>query len=186
MKRFKNALEFSKHLISKNRYDISVDMTCGNGNDTLMLANLSKKVYAFDIQKEAIEKTKILMDKNNITNVELINESHIDITKFIDEKIDLVVYNLGYLPKGDKKITTKANGVIQSIKNAMKILNFNSSIYLLNYRGHNEGLNEELALEEYIKLIDQSYIDVFKLSHMNGKNKPVNLYIFEKKNRRKR
>ena len=36
---------------------VTVDMTCGNGFDTLFLAEISKKVYAFDIQDAAIENT---------------------------------------------------------------------------------------------------------------------------------
>ena len=39
-------------------------------NDTLFLADLARegKVIGFDIQKEAIERTKKLLDKNSIKN----------------------------------------------------------------------------------------------------------------------
>ena len=36
---------------------IVVDATMGNGNDTAFLAGLSKKVYAFDVQEQALGKT---------------------------------------------------------------------------------------------------------------------------------
>ena len=42
--------------ITKNDY--VVDMTIGNGNDTLFLANISKKVFGFDIQDIAIKNTQ--------------------------------------------------------------------------------------------------------------------------------
>ena len=38
--------------------DIVVDATMGNGHDTLFLAKLAKQVYAFDIQEQAVEKTR--------------------------------------------------------------------------------------------------------------------------------
>ena len=49
-------------------YHICVDATCGNGHDTLFLAKQSNHVYAFDIQKQAIQSTKdmILKNKNEL------------------------------------------------------------------------------------------------------------------------
>ena len=35
---------------------VVVDATMGNGNDTAFLAGLAKKVYAFDVQEQALEK----------------------------------------------------------------------------------------------------------------------------------
>ena len=43
--------------------DIVVDATMGNGHDTLFLAKLAKKVYAFDIQEQALEKTQERLDQ---------------------------------------------------------------------------------------------------------------------------
>ena len=42
---------FLSEVITKE--DIVVDATMGNGHDTLFLAQLAKKVYAFDIQEQA-------------------------------------------------------------------------------------------------------------------------------------
>ena len=48
--------------------DIVIDATCGNGNDTLFLANCaltstSGTVYAIDIQSEAIANTRARIEK---------------------------------------------------------------------------------------------------------------------------
>ncbi len=55
---------------------IVIDATCGNGNDTLFLATRAHrgKVYAFDIQKEAIINTQNKC--RELTNVEYICDSH--------------------------------------------------------------------------------------------------------------
>ena len=40
-------IEFVKNIIrKKDNIEVSCDMTCGRGNDTLFLSGLSKKVYA--------------------------------------------------------------------------------------------------------------------------------------------
>ena len=50
------AHDFLAEVVTKE--DIVVDATMGNGHDTLFLAKLAKKVYAFDIQEQALERPK--------------------------------------------------------------------------------------------------------------------------------
>ena len=47
---------FLAEVVSKE--DTVVDATMGNGHDTLFLAQLARQVYAFDIQEQAVEKTR--------------------------------------------------------------------------------------------------------------------------------
>ena len=64
--------KYIKGLINKN--DEVADMTMGNGFDTLFLANISKFVYSFDINKQALENTyEKVKDKDN---VKLILDNH--------------------------------------------------------------------------------------------------------------
>ena len=132
--------------------DIAVDMTVGNGNDTLFISNIVKNgfVYGLDIQKEAINNTKKLLDKNNITNYKLINDSHENIDKYIKEKISLILFNLGYLPNGDKSITTKKESTIKALSKSINILN-NKGIILIVIYSHKEGKEEEKEIRNYLK-----------------------------------
>lgn len=64
----RNAVQLSHEIIKQTVKvgDIVVDATCGNGNDTLLLAKLvgnEGKVFAFDIQNAAIENTNLLLQK---------------------------------------------------------------------------------------------------------------------------
>ena len=56
----KKATEFAHDvLITKiSTQDVFVDMTMGNGNDTLFLCKIAKFVYAFDLQQIALDNTK--------------------------------------------------------------------------------------------------------------------------------
>lgn len=150
--------------------DITVDATCGNGNDTLMLSLLSKKVYAFDIQKKAIEKTNDLLKRNNINNVTLINDSNELINKYLNDfkgKISLVIYNLGYLPNGNKNITTNRKSTLTSIKKAFNMLN-SKGIILVVFYPHEEGKKEKEVVLDYLNKNDIKYIKYTNTDNINA------------------
>ena len=148
-----------KQIIEENikEKDIVVDATIGNGNDTLFLTNIVNKghVFGFDIQENAIKNTnKLLNDYNNYT---LFNDTHSNIDKYLKEynnKISLVLYNLGYLPSGDKSITTNYISTINSIKKSIQLLNNKGRILIVVYPGHEAGLKESIELNKYISTIN--------------------------------
>ena len=139
--------------------DIVIDATCGNGFDTLMLSKICKKVFAFDIQENAINKTKELLFKNAVENVELINDSHEYIYKHLKEyknKISLVLFNLGYLPNGNKNIMTNYKTTLIAIKEALKLLN-NKGIILVTCYPHEEGKKESNEIIKYLESNNINY-----------------------------
>ena len=136
--------------ISDNDY--VVDMTIGNGNDTLFLAKISKKVFGFDVQKVAIDNTTRLLKENNVNNYELINTSHDEIDEALKEykqKIKLILFNLGYLPCGDKSITTKHKTTLRAVKKSMDMINKNGLILIVFYP-HVEGKKEAKTVLDYL------------------------------------
>lgn len=89
---------------------ILVDMTCGNGHDSLRILQNApnyEKLYLYDIQKKAIENTKSLLESYAYKNCIYLNKSHDDLSD-IEENIDFAIYNLGYLPGADKKLDRKS------------------------------------------------------------------------------
>ena len=128
--------------------DITADMTAGNGNDTLFLSKLSKKVYAFDIDKEAIRRTaKKISGRNNVV---LINDSHANVEQYINEKIRLFIFNLGYLPNAEDSFTTSAVSTLQAFKKAYELLEENGYIVITFYLRQKGGLDEYYLLNDYI------------------------------------
>ena len=69
----KRPLEMAHDFLSEvvTKEDIVVDATMGNGHDTLFLAKLAKKVYAFDIQEQALEKTQERLNQARMTNAQI-------------------------------------------------------------------------------------------------------------------
>ncbi|TGU85864.1 methyltransferase domain-containing protein, partial [Mesorhizobium sp. M00.F.Ca.ET.186.01.1.1] len=82
---FPNVLEVARKLIRERVQpgETVIDATMGNGNDTMFLAQLVQetgKVIAFDIQPQAIAKTKERLEREGLAErVELKLASHEEI-----------------------------------------------------------------------------------------------------------
>lgn len=157
--------------------DLVIDATIGNGKDSLYLLNIINKghLFGFDIQEEAITKTNNLL-KEKYNNYTLYNTNHENIYNILKKqkgKISLVVFNLGYLPKGNKEITTKENTTIKAIKNSIKLLNKKGHIVITIYPGHSEGKKESLKINKVFN--NSKYI--YKEYH--NTNNPISPYVVD-------
>lgn len=171
-----NIVDLSHNILREAKNPkISVDMTCGNGLDTLFLADISNQVYAFDIQETAIKNTNDLLKKYNIENVTVIKESHEMFDKYVKKNIDLVIYNLGYLPKGDKSIKTDASLVLASLKKALDKLNQFGLIVIVIYL---HDLTESNQITEFVSSLNSEY-DVLKYQVLNKSDCPYIIKIYK-------
>lgn len=183
---FINAVEISKKIceLKLNDGDTAVDCTMGNGNDTAFLCSLvgkSGKVYAFDIQESAVINTrKKLMELNLLERAELILDGHQNIDKYVKENVKLIIFNLGYLPKGNHEITTKKETTIEAVKKCLNILDMNGIILLAVYYGHENGKGEKAALEDFTSGLNQKEYSVVKISFANQINNPPELICIER------
>lgn len=126
-----------------------IDMTCGNGQDTLFLASLMpKRLVALDIQPSAIERTRAL-----VPQAECALKNHaLYPDELANSSIKLAVYNLGWLPGSDKTCTTLLETTLKSVKHLLPKIQAGGMISLTCYPGHPEGEREE---EELIKELQQ-------------------------------
>ncbi|NLK44660.1 MAG: methyltransferase domain-containing protein [Tissierellia bacterium] len=181
-----NTIKISKEFMLNfvKQGQVVLDCTVGNGNDTLILAKCvghTGKVYGFDIQKEAIERTKEKLDCENLgKHVILILDGHENIDIYIKEELDFVIYNLGYLPRGDKSIITKKETTLISLEKALGLLKENGVLLITCYIGHEGGLEEKNAVETFLTSLDQGKYNVLKHEFINQQNKPPILFIIEK------
>ncbi|MFV9509768.1 class I SAM-dependent methyltransferase [Tepidibacillus sp. LV47] len=180
-------LQYGKELIRTRvkKGDIVVDATCGNGFDTVFLAELvgeTGKVYGFDIQEQAIIKTKNrLKEKNLLDRVHCIQESHEEIKKWVKHKVKAAMFNLGYLPGSDKTIVTKGETTIKAIEALIHLLTDDGIIVLIVYTGHDQR-QEANIVETFLKSFSQKEYTVMKLQYINQINHAPYLIAIEKKN----
>jgi len=184
-------LPFSRILLEKaiSPGDIAIDATVGNGHDTLYLTNLVGEqghVYGFDIQEQAIEQTKKRLIENQADQqVTLFLKSHDQLTAVLPEsskgKVTAAIFNLGYLPGGDKGIVTEANSTISAIEQLLEIMATEGIIVLVVYHGHPEGAVEKDELMKYVTNLPQDRAHVLHYGFMNQVNAPPFIIAIEKR-----
>lgn len=147
--------------------DHAIDATCGNGKDTLMLAellfshSLEGSLIGMDIQAEAIERTRMLLgsylSEKEQKRIFLYQQSHATFPAAAYQvPVRLIVYNFGYLPQGDKSITTLVESSITSLRAALHLLMPKGVISATLYPGHPEGMREQIAFLELAAHLDPS------------------------------
>ena len=179
----KGIIEFAHDILSSkvSSSDICVDMTAGNGKDTAFLCGLAKFVYAFDIQEIALNNTTKLLEKNNFTNYELILSSHENVDLFVKEKVKAFIYNLGYLPTGDKTITTLATSTINSLKKCLSLLDEKGIIVLVIYPGHENGAIESEIVYKFMSKLPQTDYSIITYKFINQINNPPYVIVLERR-----
>ena len=140
--------------------DLAIDATAGNGHDIAFLAEQvgnSGKVYAFDLQKEAIEATARLLAEKGLENVELHPCGHESMVEALPSEIfgqvTAVTFNLGYLPGGDKSIVTQTPTTRLALRAAMDLLRPGGLLVVVAYRGHPGGTEECEAVKEELSTL---------------------------------
>lgn len=162
--------------------DTVVDATAGNGHDALFLAQLVGKsghVYAFDVQKSAIEATRLRLGDWN-ENSTVIHAGHETIASHVFKEISAAVFNLGYLPGADHSIITQPNTTIKAIESCLDLLKIGGLVVLVVYHGHEGGDVERDKLLAYVASLPQSFVHVLKYEFINQKNHPPFVLALEK------
>ncbi len=166
--------------------DHVVDATAGNGYDTLFLAEkvgASGHVYAFDIQEEALIKTEDRLKEHKIEGwVTLFQDGHENLLQYIQKPISVAMYNLGYLPGGDRQITTKHQTVVQSLKQALTLLKPCGIVTIVLYPGHEQGAEEKKHIMPMIRDLSSPDYTALHNALLNQGNDPPELMVIQKNN----
>ncbi len=180
-----NALSIVHGVISSHIKSggMCIDATCGRGYDTAFLCQLvgeNGKVIGFDIQQDAIDSTRALLESKGL-NAELILDSHANLDKYVDsESVDLIVFNLGYLPRGDHSIFTHFESTRQAIEKGLNALKKGGLMCVSVYYGGDSGYEEKDALLPYLKGLDDSKYQVLATFFYNWKkDPPIPIFIIK-------
>ncbi len=153
------AHEIIASFIRYNDAFYAIDASCGNGHDTLFLAKhlgQNSQIFAFDIQEAAVKNTSALLQKNSLNaGVQIFNASHSEMQKYIPlsahKKIDIAMFNLGWLPLSDKTIITKKETTLKALESLKFLMKpFNNLVSVLSYRGHEGGAEEFEGVKEFV------------------------------------
>ena len=175
-----------KHFILEHlgRGDVAVDFTMGNGGDTLFLSRTvgeEGRVYAFDIQEEALVSTEKFLNENGAPkNYTLICASHHRVREFVKEPIKAGMFNLGYLPRSlDKTVTTMRETTMPAVEAALELLSPDGVLIVAIYPGHEEGALEGEMLREYFSSLSRFRVCASEFRILNSPTSPY-FFLIEK------
>jgi tRNA1(Val) A37 N6-methylase TrmN6 len=162
-----------------------LDATAGNGFDTLFLAQTSAptaKIWAFDVQKEAIAAARQLLQEAGLTTkVEFILDCHSHLKQYLPDAVDIAMFNLGYLPKADHNIKTSAATTVAAIQDTCALLAKGGLISIIAYPGHPGGQEEYDAVKDFLTNLPSANFSVGCWQMLNQKNCPPVLFLVAKK-----
>lgn len=168
--------------------DFVIDATVGNGHDTRFLLEMVKpngKVFGFDIQQSAIVSArKTLRDQFPLESLILINACHANMNENIPSaflgRINAVMFNLGYLPGGDKRIITQPKSTITALTAACKLLSSGAIMTVLAYPGHEGGKSESNQVKNWCLSLDSSHFRVEQFESQAEKSSAPKLFVVSK------
>ena len=169
------ARTFMKQAVAEK--SLVIDATMGRGFDTEYLCDLvgeGGKVLGFDVQEEALQSTKERLEKAGLlSRAELLLKGHEHMAEYAkEESVDGIMFNFGYLPKGDHTICTKKETSIKAIEAGLTLLKVGGVMSLCIYHGKDTGFEERDALLDYLKQIDHKKYTVIVTELYNRPNFP--------------
>ncbi|KPV40237.1 hypothetical protein AN478_08960 [Thiohalorhabdus denitrificans] len=128
----------------------AVDATVGNGHDTLFLAREvgpQGRVDGVDSQAAALAGARRRLETAGaLERVRLHHGGHEDLLRLLPDeargRVGAVLFNLGYLPGGDKAVITRAETTLAALEAAVALLAPEGRIVLVAYPGHPGGAEE--------------------------------------------
>lgn len=160
-----------------------IDATVGNGFDTCFLAEsvgTAGRVIGFDVQHSAIESTSRRLKAGGFANVDLKEQSHSELKTAVQaETVTAVMFNLGFLPRSDKTIVTKAASSTLAIAAALEVLEPHGILTILAYRGHDGGQDEYEAVQRLLLAYGEQY-DQQRIDSVPARQTSPVLFILRK------
>lgn len=173
-----------------------IDATCGNGYDTLFLCNalhnlrFEKKtpieILSFDIQESALltaaQRLSCSCSAEACTYVSFIHKGHEHISHYVEKSAGIAVamYNLGFLPGGDKSIITQGITTLHSLREVAKSLIPQGLLCIHTYGGHEGGKEEMKLVHQWVTSLPETEWTVTKYTVCNKRQNPEALYFAQK------
>jgi glycine oxidase len=144
-----------------------IDATAGNGHDTCFLAEAvghDGRVFAFDVQSDALQRTSARLADIGYTNVTLLQRSHAEMKDALPKvehgSVAAVMFNLGYLPGGDHAVTTRTESSLDAISTALNLVRAGGIVTVLVYPGHAGGDDEASSVQRMVEKLPAADFEV--------------------------
>lgn len=167
--------------------DVAIDATAGNGQDTLFLAKCvgtTGRVFAFDLQPSAIERTEARLESAGVNHATLLQRCHSELAAAIPSEhhghVAAVMFNLGYLPGGDRALVTRPETTCAALSQTLELLRPAGAVSILVYPGHPGGEVEAAAVAQWLSQLPTSRYATQTLSSQTEAATAPQLHVVQK------
>ena len=178
--------------------DLAVDLTAGNGHDTLALAHMvgtAGQVVAFDIQARALSETadkvkalavpvRFHYDQTEplaqSAGVDLVLLGHENFARVVNGTPKVIIANLGFLPGGAKDIITRPDSTLAALDQALAALASGGRLAVVVYPGHPGGAEEAAKVSGFLSGLNEGSYQVLQVKVANRLQAPF-LLVVEKR-----
>ena len=173
-------------------FSICPNLAClnaGNGHDSQFLARHvgpSGRVFAFDIQAEAMDATKARIDAHFPQEV----RPHMEYRQLCHSKLQeevgshaarVICFNLGFLPQsGNKSRKTTTRTTLQALEAAYEVLKPGGLVSVLCYTAHEGGYEEYAAVMSALEDLPPSFWVTSQIKLLNRPTAPVLLNVWKR------
>jgi len=169
--------------------DTVLDATAGNGHDTVFLAALVNdkgSVIAIDIQQSAIDATRQRSESLGLANrVQLVHDSHTQVDTILSTRsintLSVAIFNLGYLPGGDKSLVTQPQTTISSLEQTLAYIRPGGLLLIVCYPGHPEGAIESKVVNEWASSLNKQQFLAVSYQSLNQPKRPPYIIAIERR-----
>jgi len=176
--------------------DLAVDLTAGNGHDTLFLYHAvapTGGVIAFDIDPGALDNTATRLQQAGVAvyqttqppapfrpaAVVLVAAGHENCGQFLPAAPKAMIANLGYLPGSQRLTPTRLETTLTALDQAAARLAVGGRLAVVAYPGHAGGDQEAVAVDAWFASHEQPEWEVLRISVSNCPLAPL-LHVAEK------
>ena len=164
--------------------DTAVDATLGNGHDTVELAQLvgpAGHVYGFDIQPAAVASARSrLQAEGLLSRCTLLCTGHETMAEYVRPGVRYISFNLGWLPGGDKQITTLWETTHRAVLSALDLLSPLGVMTICAYPGHGEGARERSELVSLFSGLRPQDFNVLRQTFLNAGPGAPECFVIQK------
>ena len=164
--------------------DTVIDATLGGGADLIFLTGCvgdDGKVVGFDVQAEAVERSRARLQPHGKVDVVLHAVGHERMAEFVNAEVAAVMFNLGYLPGGDKSVITRSETTLPALQVATRLLRMGGVVTVVCYPGHPGGDDEAAAVVDWVSGLPQEQFAVLRYGFVNQRNAPPFLIAVERR-----
>jgi hypothetical protein len=149
----------------------AIDATLGNGHDTWFLSeHISSpgEVHAFDIQEKAIIQAREIIHTQHLDDcIRIHHLGHENMDEVLPNEMEkntsAILFNLGYLPGGDKSCTTLLHTTVQGLELAWhQYLSPEGILSILAYPGHPTGKEEAGGVLQWLQSVGNAQVEEYE------------------------